>query len=193
MLSQSLMVTRNANPRSSSPNNDVRRQEKIKITENKRELASYSKERTYDSEETIMENRGTLHAFTVALALSVHSIFEGLAFGLQGTVNQVCTNVHVVCIYSNIVCVRACVCVCVCVCACACVHVCVYACVYACVCVHVCVCVRVRVCVCTRVCTYVYVRACECACLVCTCEQAALCDFVCVMCMYTFIIMCTVY
>ena len=32
---------------------------------------------------------GILHAFAVALALSVHSIFEGLAFGLQESIDDV--------------------------------------------------------------------------------------------------------
>jgi len=33
--------------------------------------------------------RSSLHAFTVALALSVHSIFEGLALGLEEQTSQV--------------------------------------------------------------------------------------------------------
>ena len=33
---------------------------------------------------------GILHAFAIALALSVHSVFEGLAFGLQESIHDVC-------------------------------------------------------------------------------------------------------
>ena len=54
---------------------------------------NFLEERIYSysqSEEMIMKNHNTLHAFTIALALSVHSIFEGLAFGLQDTITHVC-------------------------------------------------------------------------------------------------------
>ena len=54
---------------------------------------NFLEERIYsyiESEEMIMKNHNTLHAFTIALALSVHSIFEGLAFGLQDTITHVC-------------------------------------------------------------------------------------------------------
>ena len=37
--------------------------------------------------------RNNLHAFTVALALSVHSIFEGLALGLEEQASQVRNNI----------------------------------------------------------------------------------------------------
>jgi len=36
-----------------------------------------------------VRKRSNLHAFTVALALSVHSIFEGLALGLEEQTSQV--------------------------------------------------------------------------------------------------------
>ena len=62
----------------------------VRIKENKNNLITYSGEKSYSqSEVQIVMERGTLHAFTVALALSVHSVFEGLAFGLQDTVNEV--------------------------------------------------------------------------------------------------------
>ena len=38
----------------------------------------------------VMKSGGILHAFAVALALSVHSVFEGLAFGLQDSIDDVC-------------------------------------------------------------------------------------------------------
>jgi len=41
-----------------------------------------------------------LHAFTVALALSIHSIFEGLALGLEEDSHQVCTHLSVT--YNNV-------------------------------------------------------------------------------------------
>ena len=41
---------------------------------------------------TKKSNLSNLHAFTVALALSVHSIFEGLALGLEEETSQVSTN-----------------------------------------------------------------------------------------------------
>ena len=41
---------------------------------------------------TKKSNQSNLHAFTVALALSVHSIFEGLALGLEEETSQVSTN-----------------------------------------------------------------------------------------------------
>lgn len=65
-------------------------QEKIKIRECDNKLITYSGDKSYSQSEvmTVME-RGTLHAFTVAVALSVHSVFEGLAFGLQDSVNDV--------------------------------------------------------------------------------------------------------
>jgi len=37
----------------------------------------------------ILAKRSSLHAYTVALALSVHSIFEGLALGLEEKTDQV--------------------------------------------------------------------------------------------------------
>ena len=62
-------------------------QESIKLMENK----AFSQEEGYSEIEVAQAmKRGTLHALSVAFALSVHSIFEGLAFGLQETVNDVC-------------------------------------------------------------------------------------------------------
>ena len=51
--------------------------------------------------------RSSLHAFTVALALSVHSIFEGLALGLEDENSKVLFNTchsinHTVCILLKI-------------------------------------------------------------------------------------------
>ena len=110
MFSQSVMAARDDNSHvqtssdltesiSLSLSNDVDKNvsygKRIEIAETDNELITFLKE-TSDSQnqEIIMKNQSTLHAFTVALALSVHSIFEGLAFGLQDTINQVCKNVH---------------------------------------------------------------------------------------------------
>jgi len=41
---------------------------------------------------TTVTKRSSLHAFTVALALSVHSIFEGLALGLEDETSKVLFN-----------------------------------------------------------------------------------------------------
>ena len=38
--------------------------------------------------------RSSLHAYTVALALSVHSIFEGLALGLEEETGQVRNKIY---------------------------------------------------------------------------------------------------
>ena len=74
---------------------NVSHEKRVEIAETDNELITYLKERSDNqNQEMIMENKGTLRAFTVALALSVHSIFEGLAFGLQDTINKVCINVH---------------------------------------------------------------------------------------------------
>ena len=90
---------------------------KVCIKESENRMITYSKDKSYSqSQTTIVTDKGTLHAFTVALALSVHSIFEGLAFGLQKSTTQVCEYVH--CKYVHIVwgCMHVCVCVYVCVC-----------------------------------------------------------------------------
>ena len=63
------------------------RQETIKLLENK---TSSQEEGYSEIEDAQAMKRGTLHALSVAFALSVHSIFEGLAFGLQDTINDVC-------------------------------------------------------------------------------------------------------
>jgi len=41
-----------------------------------------------------LTKRSSLHAFTVALALSIHSIFEGLALGLEEQTSQVRNNIY---------------------------------------------------------------------------------------------------
>lgn len=65
------------------------------MKESDNQLITYSKDKGYSqSQVMIVTNKGTLHAFTVALALSVHSIFEGLAFGLQNSTSQVCEYVY---------------------------------------------------------------------------------------------------
>ena len=108
IFSKTVATTKFDDPRVKSPDSaeskalpsddNVSHQERIKITDSNRELITYSKERSYsESQEWAVKNQGALHAFTIALALSVHSIFEGLAFGLQDTVNQVCTNTYTAC------------------------------------------------------------------------------------------------
>ena len=68
---------------------------KVCIKESENQMITYSKDKGYSqSQAMIVADKGTLHAFTVALALSVHSIFEGLAFGLQNSTSQVCEYVH---------------------------------------------------------------------------------------------------
>ena len=46
-------------------------------------------EATETNDVMTVTKRSSLHAYTVALALSVHSIFEGLALGLEGETSQV--------------------------------------------------------------------------------------------------------
>jgi len=64
----------------------VEQHEKVQFSE-KTQLLMYSVDKS-SSVEVVME-RSTLHAFTVALALSVHSVFEGLAFGLEEQISNV--------------------------------------------------------------------------------------------------------
>ena len=81
---------RNSSLPSNVDTND-HRQERIEIMEARNQMIIYSGDRSYDESQVMtVKSQGTLHAFTVALALSVHSIFEGLAFGLQDSINQVC-------------------------------------------------------------------------------------------------------
>ena len=85
------------NMKGSSPLSDLRHddtneahQKTVEIMETDNEMITYSVDKNYsDSQILIAKSQGTFHAFTVALALSVHSIFEGLAFGLQDTINEV--------------------------------------------------------------------------------------------------------
>ena len=88
-------TTRNLSSLSNASYTSDHHQEKIRIVEDENQIMTYSGDRSYtQSQDMTVNNQGTLHAFTVALALSIHSIFEGLAFGLQDTVNQVCKYVH---------------------------------------------------------------------------------------------------
>lgn len=73
------------------------------MKESDNQLITYSKDKGYSqSQVMIVTNKGTLHAFTVALALSVHSIFEGLAFGLQNSTSQVCEYVYCISMYTHV-------------------------------------------------------------------------------------------
>ena len=85
--------------RSSSPPSNIshadisdHHQERIRIVEDDNRMITYSGDSRSYSQSQVMavKSQGTVHAFTIALALSVHSIFEGLAFGLQDTMNEVC-------------------------------------------------------------------------------------------------------
>ena len=63
----------------------------VNFKESNNQMINYLGDKSYNqSQVMIVTDKGTLHAFTVALALSVHSIFEGLAFGLQSSTTQVC-------------------------------------------------------------------------------------------------------
>ena len=118
------------------------------IKDSDKQSITYSEDKSYSqSQVMIVTDKGTLHAFTVALALSVHSIFEGLAFGLQNSTSQVCEYVQCkyvphmcICsffvyyvsmqnsIYTYNIYIYIYIYICVCVCLCACVRACV--CVY---------------------------------------------------------------
>ena len=77
--------------RTCTDTNDDHQNKKVNIKESDNQMITYSKDKSYSqSQVMIVTDKGTLHAFTVALALSVHSIFEGLAFGLQRSTSQVC-------------------------------------------------------------------------------------------------------
>ena len=65
-------------------------QEKNKLLENDTQLKNYPGLDLSQSQVTQAMKSGILHAFAVAFALSVHSVFEGLAFGLQEDMNDVC-------------------------------------------------------------------------------------------------------
>ena len=71
-----------------------------------------------DSQDEVTEvmKSGILHAFAVALALSVHSVFEGLAFGLQDSIDDVCEHlISASCVFSMYIYVYLCMHICVCV------------------------------------------------------------------------------
>ena len=80
----------------SSPNKasnvktDFSHQETVHLLSDNAQMRNYP---TLEDSEDLMAdvmNTGILHAFAVALALSVHSVFEGLAFGLQDSIDDVC-------------------------------------------------------------------------------------------------------
>ena len=86
-------------------------------------------EDSQDEVTEVMKSGGILHAFAVALALSVHSVFEGLAFGLQDSIDDVCEYLIpatcVFCMYCTFMCAYIHICVCVvffCMCICNIVH-----------------------------------------------------------------------
>ena len=84
------MATGNDDPSAESPDST---ESDNSSDDSNLQAENFLKERIYsyiEGEEMIMKNQSTLHAFTIALALSVHSIFEGLAFGLQDTITHVC-------------------------------------------------------------------------------------------------------
>ena len=86
ILTESLKATGNDDPSTKSPETN-NSSDNISLNDE-----NYSEERTYSyiqSEEMMVKNQSTLHAVTIALALAVHSVFGGLAFGLQETKNQV--------------------------------------------------------------------------------------------------------
>ena len=112
-------------------------QERNKVSENNIQLKNFPASEYSQSQVTQAMRSDILHAFTIAFALSVHSVFEGLAFGLQEDMNNVCE--YVLCMY-----VRTCayvgvfICVYVCTCMFMCLRLCVYAvCIYVCICVYV--------------------------------------------------------
>ena len=83
------------NMRSSSPlvnddcteQNDEHQDKRVNIKESDNRMVIFSDDKSNSQSQVVMvTDRGALHAFTVALALSVHSIFEGLAFGLQKSI-----------------------------------------------------------------------------------------------------------
>ena len=78
-------------------------------------MRSYpSVEDIQDEVTEVMKSGGILHAFAVALALSVHSVFEGLAFGLQDTIDDVCEYLKSTsCVLHVHLCMHMRICVCV--------------------------------------------------------------------------------
>lgn len=94
-------VCRSSSPLSNTTCSDASNEHEgtIKIKESDNQLLTYSSDKGYgQSQVMIVTERGTLHAFTVAVALSVHSVFEGLAFGLQDSINDVCRPYMLLCV-----------------------------------------------------------------------------------------------
>ena len=110
-------------------------QETVHLLENDTRLRNYTAVEDSQDEMTQVMQSGILHAFAVALALSVHSVFEGLAFGLQESIDDVCEYSTYVCcvrIYMCVFCICMYVCMYVCMCVCVCVYACMYVCMYVC-------------------------------------------------------------
>ena len=154
--------------------------------------AAVQNEEAAVDENADLESKGVsgLRVALLMLAMSFHTVFDGLAAGLQTRIGalwsvlgavvvhkaiiSICLGSYLTCCRSGGVCV--CVRVCVCVVLCVCVHVCV-----CCVCVCVCVCV-LYACVFVFVCVCVFLSVC-CVCVcVCVCVRARAplcCLFVC--------------
>ena len=79
------------NMKSSSALHNESNAETVHILEHNNPMEGYSRtDNSYNQNQVVQTmQRGVFHAFAVAFALSVHSIFEGLAFGLQDSVNDV--------------------------------------------------------------------------------------------------------
>ena len=107
---------------------DFSHQETVHLLGNNAQSRNYpTVEDSLDPVTEVM-NTGILHAFAVALALSVHSVFEGLAFGLQDSIDDVCEYLIsascVFCMYCTFMCSYMCMC-------------CVFFCVYICNIAHI--------------------------------------------------------
>ena len=86
---------------------DFSHQETVHLLGNNAQSRNYPT--VEDSQDQVTDMKpGILHAFAVALALSVHSVFEGLAFGLQDSIDDVCEHLIsatcVVCMYCTFMC-----------------------------------------------------------------------------------------
>ena len=94
---------------------DFSHQETVHLLGNDAQLRNYPT--VEDSLDPVTEGMktGILHAFAVALALSVHSVFEGLAFGLQDSIDDVCEHLVpascVFCMYCTFMCAYMFICV----------------------------------------------------------------------------------
>ena len=69
---------------------DFNHQKTVHFSDNNAQLRNYAVVEDGQDQVTEVMKSGILHAFAVALALSVHSVFEGLAFGLQDSIDDVC-------------------------------------------------------------------------------------------------------